>query len=153
MQFRLRVAFEDPPQENPMLVDPADLRRRPAAHVPDVRHNPRTRLQVSAQLLTQLEVRRRVQEKGHDGGGPDVRLIHVAEPELHSVLDAGLTRVRLRLRHQGRVDLNPYSTRAELLCRGDRDAPVPGPEIVDEVLRADPASSSSSRTIGIGVGS
>ena len=41
----------DPPQENPMLVHPVNVRRRPTTHVPDVRNDPRTRLQVGAQLL------------------------------------------------------------------------------------------------------
>jgi hypothetical protein len=41
----------DPPKENPMLVDPANVRWRPTTHVPNVRNDPRTRLQVGAQLL------------------------------------------------------------------------------------------------------
>ena len=59
--------------------------------------------------------------------------------QLHgeSRLDTRLTRLRLRLGHQGGVDLDSHATRAELLRRGDRDASVSGSEIVDEVLRAD----------------
>jgi hypothetical protein len=41
----------DPPKEDPMLVDAANVRRRPTTHVPDVRNDSRTRLQVGAQLL------------------------------------------------------------------------------------------------------
>ena len=119
-----------------MLADAANLRRRPTTHVPGVRNDPRTRLQAGAQLFPQLQVRSRVKEESHDGRGPDVRGIHVAKLERHSVLDTCLTRVRLRLSHQCGIDLNPHPTRAKLLGRGDRDAPVPGPEIVDEVLRA-----------------
>ena len=78
-----------------------------------------------------------MQEERHDGGGPDVRCIHVAEPELHFVFYTCLTRLRLRLSHQGGVDLNADTTRAELLCGGDRDAAVAGAEVIDDVLRAD----------------
>jgi hypothetical protein len=120
-----------------MLVDPANLRRRPVAHVPDVRNDPRTRPQVRAQLLPQLQVWARVQEERHDGRRPDVRRIHVAEPELDFVLDTRFPRLRLRLSHQCGIDLNPHATRAKLGCRGNRDAPISGTEIVDDVLRAD----------------
>ena len=112
-----------------MLVDTANVRRRPTTHVPDVRNDSRTRLQVGAQLLPQLQVRSRVQEEGDDGSGPDVRRIHVAEPELHFVLDTGLARFGSCLTDQGGIDLNPHATRAKRGCRGNRDAPVAGPEI------------------------
>ena len=46
-----RSKRRDPPKEDPMLVDLANVRRRPTTHVPDVGNDPRTRLQVGAQPL------------------------------------------------------------------------------------------------------
>jgi hypothetical protein len=127
----------DPPQENPAPVDPADLVGYPVTLVPDVGNDPRTRLQGRAQLRPQFQVRLRMQEQDHHCRRPHVGGIHVVKPELHFVLDTCVASVRLRPRHQRGIELDPHATRAELFGRGDRDAPVPGPEIVDDVLRAD----------------
>jgi hypothetical protein len=124
------------PQENPVPSDQANFVGCPVAHVPHVGNDPRTWLQIGAQSRAQLQVRFGVQKQDHHRRRPHVGDVHVAKPELDLVLDTRLARVRLRSRHQHRIELNPHAARAELAGRGDRDAPVPGSEIVDDVLRA-----------------
>jgi hypothetical protein len=78
-----------------------------------------------------------MQEQRDDGGRPHVRGVHVAEPELHAILDARLLCVDARDLEERRIDLDAHAVCAELPCRGDGNAPIPGPQVEHDVVRTD----------------
>jgi hypothetical protein len=78
-----------------------------------------------------------VQEERYHGGAVQVRLVHVAVPELHAVRHARLARVGLRPRDEPPVDLDPDATCAELLGGHDRNAAIARSEVEHHIVWPD----------------
>lgn len=74
-----------------------------------------------------------MQEQRDDGGAAQIGVIHVAEPELDFVGDPLLLCAGLGTGDQYRIDLDADTARPVLPGRGDRNAAVSGPEIVDDI--------------------
>ncbi len=99
-----------------------------------MRDDARARLELAQQLRQQAPVERLEEEQRHHRRFADVRFEQVAAHEAHAVLDPGAARAVQRHAQRRRVDLDAHAPRAELLCRGDDDAPVAAPQVVDHVL-------------------
>src|SRR5688572_2182250 len=108
----------------------------PVAEVVHVRHDARSRLQPD-KLRPQLHVDVRPQEQRHHRGCREVRLEQVALDELHAVGDVRALRVRVGFGDSLRIDVDPYTPRAEIPCGSDHDPAVAGTEVVDDVAAGD----------------
>lgn len=76
------------------------------------------------------------QEDGHDCRVPEVGLEEIADDEADRTIDASTRRAALGLRDEPRVEFDADTARAEHPGCRDRDAPVPGAEVVDHVSRS-----------------
>ncbi len=101
-----------------------------------MRNDARSRRELAQQLRQKTAVERLEEKERHHRRFADVRLEQVAAHEAHAVLDAGAARLVHRHAQRRGVDLDADAARAELLRRGDDDAPVAAAQVVDHVLRS-----------------
>ena len=110
------------------------LRGRPVPHVEAVRDDARTRSELAQQLRAEaaIEVGREVE--GDDGRLPQIGLEEIVLPEGDAIGEPETAGPLHGLRHQRRIDLESHPARSAVAGGRDDDPPIPGPEIVDDII-------------------
>jgi hypothetical protein len=110
----------------------------PVAHVVVVGHDAGPRLELAQELGPQPQVHVGQQVQRDHGRVLDVGLEQVLLEELHAVGDALPGRVRPGFRDPVGIDVDAHAARAEPLGGRDGDPTVARPEVVEDVVLADP---------------